>query len=146
VNPDGQTEHLKRAITPNPVVTFGQCVQWCRKYHQAWTDGKLHPVRTMESVLRKHILPRFASVPLDEITETAVQEFAAELKQATFERRRQNGTLVKTYKLSRKSVLNIIDLVKLVLGRSVGPLGNGSCRKRRDRNNVILRKRRYRGS
>jgi len=111
--------HLGQAITPNPIVTFRQRVEWCRKYHQAWTDGKPHPIRTMESALAKHILPRFGSFPLDEITETVVQEFAAELRQATFERRRKNGTLIKTYKLGRKSILNIIDLVKLILGKKV---------------------------
>jgi hypothetical protein len=79
-------EHLERAVTPSPIVTFGQRVEWCRKYHQAWVDGKPHPVRTMESALTKHILPRFGSLPLDAITETSVQEFAAELKQAIFER------------------------------------------------------------
>jgi integrase len=112
-------EHLERAITPNPVTTFRQRVEWCRKYHQAWTEGKPHPIRTMESALKKHVLPRFGSLPLEEITETGVQEFAAELRQATFERRRKNGTLIKTYKLSRKSILNIIDIIKLVLGRKV---------------------------
>ena len=113
------TEHLQLAITPNPIVTFRQRVEWCRKYHQAWTDGKPHPIRTMESALTKHILPRFGSLRLEEVTETAVQEFAADLRQATFERRRKNGTLVKTYKLSRKSILNIIHIIKLVVGRKV---------------------------
>ena len=112
-------EHLERAVTPSPIVTFGQRVEWCRKYHQAWVDGKPHPIRTMESALTKHILPRFGSLPLDAITETSVQEFAAELKQAIFERRRKNGTLIKTYKLSRKSILNIIDIIKLIVGRRV---------------------------
>src|SRR5207302_2630615 len=112
-------EHLERAVTPSPIVTFGQHVEWCRKYHQAWVDGKPHPIRTMESALTKHILPRFGSLPLDAITETLVQEFAAELKQAIFERRRKNGTLIKTYKLSRKSILNIIDIIKLIVGRRV---------------------------
>jgi hypothetical protein len=112
-------KHLERAITTNPIVTFGQRVEWCRKYHQAWTDGKPHPIRTMESALTKHILPRFGSMPLDTVDETAVQEFAAELKQTTFERRRKNGTLIKTYKLSRKMILNIIGVVKLIVGKKV---------------------------
>jgi integrase len=112
-------KHLERAITPTPVVTFGQRVEWCRKYHQAWTDGKPHPIRTMESALTKHILPRFGSLPLDAVDETAVQEFAAELKQTTFERRRKNGTLIKPYKLSRKMILNIIGVVKLIVGKKV---------------------------
>lgn len=112
-------QHLERAIVPTPVVTFGQRVDWCRKYHSTWTDSRPHTVRTMESVLTKHILPRFASLSLNDITETAVQEFAADLKQATFERRRKNGTLIKRYKLSRKSILEIIDLLKRILGKKV---------------------------
>ena len=112
-------EHLIRAITPTPIVTFGQRVEWCRKYHPTWTDSRPHTIRTMESALARHILPRFGSFPLDNITETAVQEFAADLKQATFERRRKNRTLIKRYKLSRKSILEIIDLVKRIVGKKV---------------------------
>jgi integrase len=113
------TEHLERAITPNLIATFGQRVDWCRKYHSAWTDGKAHPIRTMESALKKHILPRFSSLPLDGVDETAVQEFAAELRQTTFERRSKKGKLIKTYKLSRKSIMNIIDYIKLIVGKKV---------------------------
>jgi integrase len=112
-------EHLERAITPNPVVTFRQRVDWSRKYHPAWTDGKPHSIRTMESALAKHILPRFSSLPLDAVDETAVQEFAAELRQTTFERRSKKGKLIKTYKLSRKSIMNIIDYIKLIVGKKV---------------------------
>lgn len=112
-------QHLERAIAPTPVLTFGQRVEWCRKYHPAWTDSRPKTIRTMESALTKHILPRFGSLPLDSITETAVQEFAADLKQTTFERRRKNGTLLKCFKLSRKSILEIIDLVKRIVGKKV---------------------------
>jgi integrase len=112
-------EHLERAIKPNPVVTFGQRVEWCRKYHPAWTDSRTHTIRTMESALTKHILPRFGSLPLDAVTETAVQEFAADLKKTTFERRRKDGTLIKTYSLSRKSIIEIIDLLKRIVGKKV---------------------------
>jgi integrase len=73
----------------------------------------------MESQVTKHILPRFGSLPLDAIDERAVQEFAAELKQATFERRSKKGKLIKTYKLSRKTILNIVGVVKLIIGRKV---------------------------
>jgi Phage integrase, N-terminal SAM-like domain len=80
----------------------------------------------MESQLEKHILPRFGDLPLDAIDEMAVQEFVADLKRATFEMRRpkgksreHNGSVVKTYKLSRKTILNIVGVVKLVLGRKV---------------------------
>jgi integrase len=112
-------EHLERAMNLNPVVTFEQRVEWCRKYHKAWTDGKPGPVRTMESQLTKHILPRFGSLPLDAVDETAVQEFVADLKRTTFEMRKPNGDRIKTYKLSRKTILNIVGVVKLILGKKV---------------------------
>lgn len=110
----------------NPVVTFGQRVEWCRKYHKAWTDGKPRPVRTMESQLTKHILPRFGSIALEAVDETAVQEFVADLKRTTFERRKPKGKdrqpegdVVEEYRLSRKTILNIVGLVKLILGKKV---------------------------
>lgn len=111
--------HLQQAIKPKPVVTFAQKVDWCRLNHKAWTDGKPGPIRTMESQLTKHILPRFGSMPLEAVDETAVQEFVAELKRTTFEMRKPKGNLIKRYKLSRKTILNIVGVVKLVLGRKV---------------------------
>ena len=33
--------------------------------------------------------------------------------------RRPNGNLIKTYKLSRKTILNIVGLAKLVLGKKI---------------------------
>ena len=75
----------------SPIVTFRQRVEWCRKYHKAWTDGKPGPIQTMESQLTKHILPRFGSLPLDAVNETAVQEFVADLKRATFEMTETKG-------------------------------------------------------
>ena len=59
--------------------------------HKAWTDGKPGPVATMEGHLAKHILPRFGERPVDAINETVVQEFVADLKRTTFERRKPNG-------------------------------------------------------
>ena len=112
-------EHLEQAIQPKRVKTFAERVAWCRTNHKAWIDGKPGPIATMEGHLTKHILPKFGSLPLDAIDETAVQEFVADLKRSTFERRRGDGTLLKTYKLSRKTVLNIVGVVKLVLGRKV---------------------------
>jgi len=112
-------EHLERAMYVAPVVTFGQRVDWCRNYHRAWTDGKPGPIRTMESQLEKHILPKFGDMPLDAVDETAVQEFAANLRRSTFKMRKPNGHVVKTYRLSRKTILNIVGLVKLILGRKV---------------------------
>jgi integrase len=73
----------------------------------------------MESHLAKHILSRFAACAIDSITELMVQEFVADLKRATFERRKPNGALIKTYRLSRKTILNIVGVLKLVLGRKV---------------------------
>lgn len=112
-------EHLERAIRAERVRTFGQRVGWCRKNHKAWTDGKPGPVATMEGHLAKHILPRFGEWPVEAISETAVQELVADLKRTIFERRKPDGTLIKTYRLSRKTVLNIVGVVKLVLGRKV---------------------------
>lgn len=60
------------------------------------------------------------------VDETAVQEFVADLKRATFERRKPKGkerkpegAVVGTYKLSRKTILNIVGVVKLILGKKV---------------------------
>ena len=65
-----------------------------------------------------------ATCPLDLVDETAVQEFVADLKRTTFEMRKPNGDLIKTYKLSRKTILNIVGVVKLVLGeKGVDDLG-----------------------
>ena len=75
--------------------TFEEKVQWCRKFHKAWTDGKPGPIASMEGQLTKHILPRLGTLTLDMVDETIVQEFVAELKGAVFERRRKNGTLLK---------------------------------------------------
>ena len=112
-------EHLARATNVSPIVTFRSRVEWCRKNHKAWLRGKPGPIRTMESQLEKHILPRFGDLPLSAVDETVVQEFVAELTRATFERKRPNGSVIKTYKLSRMTILNIVGLVKLVLGRKV---------------------------
>jgi integrase len=112
-------EHLEKATNSSSIVTFGRRVEWCRKYHKAWTEGKPSSVLSMESQLTKHILPRFGSLPLDAVDETAVQEFVADLKRATFRMTKRNGDVIKTYKLSRKTILNIVGVVKLVLGKKV---------------------------
>jgi integrase len=112
-------EHLERAIHPKPIKTFAHRVEWCRKNHKAWTDGKPGPVATMEGHLTKHILPQFGTLAVESIDETTVQEFVANLKRSTFDRRKPDGSLIKTYRLSRKTILNIVGVVKLVLGRKV---------------------------
>jgi hypothetical protein len=80
---------------------------------------KPRPIASMEGQHTKHILPRLGALTLDLVDETIVQEFVAELKGAVFERRRKNGTLLKKYRLSRKTVLNIVGVVKLVVGRKI---------------------------
>jgi len=76
-------EHLERAVRPVAVRTFQQRVEWCRANHKAWTEGKPGTVATMEGHLAKHILPRFGDQSVEALTETAVQEFVADLKRAT---------------------------------------------------------------
>ena len=76
--------HLQRSIAD--VYTFRKKVDWCRLNHRAWTDGRPGPIKTMESQINKHILPRLGDLPVDSIDEMAVQEFVAELKRTTFER------------------------------------------------------------
>ena len=61
-------EHLERAMNVSPVVTFGQRVEWCPKYHKAWTDGKPSSVLGMESQLTKHILPGSVPCPWTPLT------------------------------------------------------------------------------
>jgi hypothetical protein len=109
-------EHLQRATNGT---TFKQRVEWCRVNKSAWTEGKPGPVATMESQLSKHILPRFGDLPLQMVDETAVQEFVSHLKRTDFVMRKKDGTPIKTYRLSRKTILNIVGVVKLVLGKKV---------------------------
>jgi hypothetical protein len=71
----------------------------------------------MESHLVKHILPRFGDLPLDGLTDTKVQEFVADLGRTTFEMKKPNGDVIKTYRLSRKTILNVVGVVKIVVGR-----------------------------
>src|ERR1700730_6503824 len=69
--------------------------------------------------LTKHILPRFGELLVEQVTEKAVQEWVADLRRQTFEIKKPHGSVIKTYKLSRKSILNIVGVLKLVLGRKV---------------------------
>jgi integrase len=109
--------HLERALHPETLQTLGQRVEWCRRYHKAWTDSKPGTQVYMESLLSNHILPRLGDTPLTNLDETRVQEFVADLKRQTFERRKPNGDLIKTYRLSRKTILNIVGVLKLIVGR-----------------------------
>jgi integrase len=109
-------EHLQRATNPQ---TFKERVEWCRDNRTAWTEGKPSSVLSMESQLTKHILPRLGDLPLHMVDETVMQEFISHLKRTTFEMRKPNRDLIKTYRLSHKTVLNIVGVVKLVLGKKV---------------------------
>ncbi len=111
--------HLTRAEHPESVETLKQRVAWCQRFHRAWTDSKPGSVTSMESHLTKHILPRFGELLVEQVTEKAVQEWVADLRRQTFEMKKPNGSVIKTYKLSRKSILNIVGVLKLVLGRKV---------------------------
>jgi len=106
----GQRKRLRKSVPVGPahIKTFKQRVEWCRMNHKAWTDGKPGPVATMEGHLAKHILPRFGERPVEGINETVMQEFVADLKRSTFTRRKPDGTLIKTYRLSRKTILNMV--------------------------------------
>lgn len=112
-------QHLQRALHPENILTFKKRVEWCRLYHRAWTESKPSSLTAMESYLTKHLLPRFGDLPLDQVTETRVQEFVADLRRTTFEMKTRNGAVIKRYTLSRKSILNIIGILKLIVGRKV---------------------------
>jgi len=91
----------------------------CRNDKSAWLDGKPASVLSMESLLSKHILPRFGDLPLHMVDETSVQEFVSYLKRTEFVMRKPNGDPIKNYKLSRKTILNLVGVVKLVMGKKV---------------------------
>jgi integrase len=109
--------HLTRAEHPESVETLKQRVAWCQRFHRAWTESKPGSVTSMESHLSKHIVPRFGELLVEQVREKAVQEWVADLRRQTFEMKKPNGAIIKTYKLSRKSILNIVGVLKLVLGR-----------------------------
>jgi integrase len=111
--------HLVAAQHHEAVETFKQRVEWCRKYHRAWLESKPASVAVMDNHLDKHILPRFGDLPVSMITEVRVQEFIADLGRAVFERKKPNGDVIKSYTLSRKSILNIVGVLKLVVGRKM---------------------------
>lgn len=111
--------HLSRVEHPESVETLKQRVAWCRRFHRAWTESKPGSLASIESHLTKHILPRFGELRVEQVTEKAVQEWIADLRRQTFEMKKPNGSVIKTYRLSRKSILNIVGVIKLVLGRTV---------------------------
>lgn len=110
-------DHLDRAL--RPAETFRQRVDWCRLNHPAWTDGKPGPIATMESQLARHILPALGEHPLHALDERTILEFLARLKRSQFERTRRDGTLVKRYTLARKTILNILGVIKTIVGKRI---------------------------
>ena len=47
------------------------------------------------------------------------REFIGDLRRAAFEMKKPNGDVIKRYQLSRKSVANIVGLLKLIAGKKV---------------------------
>ena len=83
--------------------TFRQRAKW-------WEDNKavfFKPAtrNTMVNHLDKHILSRLGDLPIDEVNERAVQEFISDLH--------RDG------KLAPKSILNVIGVIKLIVGEKV---------------------------
>jgi hypothetical protein len=75
----------------------------------------------MEGHLAKHILPRFGACPWNPLTKRRCRNsLRVDLKRSMFDRRKPDGALIKTYRLSRKSILDIVGIAKLVWGRKVG--------------------------
>jgi integrase len=111
-------EHLARAMNAE-AETLRARVAWCRINHPAWTEGKRGPIETMESMLRNHILPALGDLPVHALDERVMAEFMASLKRKQLERRRKDGSVLKTYTLSKKTRLNILGVVKTVVGRKV---------------------------
>jgi integrase len=92
--------HLVRSL--NPVQTFKQKATF-------WEDNiachfKPATRTTMLSHLEKHITPVFGHLPLDEVTETNVQEFITKLHKSG---------------LAPKTVMNVVGVIKLIVGQRV---------------------------
>jgi len=110
-------EYFERVTSP--VQTFKQKAEWVMANDPAFLEGRPGPVKMMESALRKHIIPALGDLPLHMVDETRVQEFIASLKTRVFERRAKDGHVIKTYKLSRSTIRNIVNVVKRVVGKRV---------------------------
>jgi len=101
------------------VQTFAQRAQWVKDNDPSFVDGAPGWLETVESILNRHVLPYLGSLPLTAVTEERVQEFITHLRTTTFERRTASGKLIKTYRLRRKTIREIIGVVKKVLGKKV---------------------------
>lgn len=92
--------HLRRAL--NPVETFRQRAMWWENNKAVFFKPSTR--RTMVNHLDKHILPLLGDLPLDQVTETTVQEFVAKLHRSG---------------LAPKSTMNIVGVIKLVIGEKI---------------------------
>ena len=102
--------HLERYVTA--ARTFAVEAAW-------WKENRLSVCKpstqeTMGSHLDKYLLPRFGSLPMEMIDERRVQEFIADLTR--MEHMWPSG--VKR-KLSPKTIVNIIGVLKLIVGEKV---------------------------
>lgn len=112
-------EHLERAQHPERFVqrTFLEQVEWLRANKPRWTESKPGSVSSVDSILRKHVLPHFGDMQMDEVSESAVQQFAATLRRTVFAGPARKGVPGRPYRLSYKTVKNIVDVVKRVVGK-----------------------------
>lgn len=91
--------HLERSL--KPVQTFEQYANWWEKSIQP-----LHQPSSANSshyILKKHLRPRFGSMPMDSITQESVQEWIADLQ--------SEG------KLKPRSIKNVWKVLRLILGK-----------------------------
>ncbi len=112
------TEEYFHQVT-SPMQTFAQKAEWMQANDPAFLEGSPGWIDTMESALNRHILPFLGSLPLAAVTEQKVQELVTRLKTTTLERRAKDGHLIRSYRLSRKTIREIIAVVKKVVGRKV---------------------------
>ncbi len=99
--------HLAAAQHPD-TETFRKRVEWFKRNRGTWRDAKKSTIKSFDSHLQKHLLPRFGDLLISDITERQVQELIADLARGAAGR-----------PLSRKTIVNITGLLKLVVGRKV---------------------------
>jgi hypothetical protein len=87
----------------------------------------------MSSHLDKYILPRFGSMPIAAIDEKRVQEFIVEMTHV--EHKWPNGI---SKRLSPKTIINVVGVLKVILGEGYGVTGNSPCLRSQSRNNGVL--------
>lgn len=92
--------HLVRSL--NPVQTFKQKATFWEENIACFFKPATRT--TMFNHLSKHITPVFGDLPLDQVTEVTVQEFITKLH--------REG-------LAPKSIMNIVGVIKLIVGQKV---------------------------